>query len=450
MIFNFDSLFSNENQLTRSRFFPTTAEKKGGRLSDQSDYDGQSISTVSLGGSSIPDRDADFYLDELPDDPFEINVDKLSEKRGATREDGLQKLIGLFIADFQYEEAVFRQETFAQAFIGSIRRGGPAEAALAANALGLHVLTLGTSEGAESVFQDARSVFEPLILTGRSTASRAAAVDAMGMMCFVASEGPHETMEIINLLVKAIEKGPAQVQAPALRSWSLLLTTVPAWKLGTSFVEAHLSWLTALLHSDNLEVRKAAGEAIALLFDTCGLSDLPSKDWNCDSAEDENGEMEGENGNGVHPSTLDDIVDRMRDLATNKGDPTRRSKKERAEQKGTFRELMNVVEEGAVVEQKIKLGSDVLIVNTLPQSIRLNAMRRYLGSGFQIHLMYNPFLHDVFSFRPSNVPAERLSAKEKRLYRSQTSVESKGKSQHRKRERQAMSAYKSSMLATSP
>ena len=41
---------------------------------------------------------------------------------------------------------------------------------------------------------------------------------------------------------------------------------------------------------------------------------------------------------------LDDVVTRMRQLATNRGDKTRRSKKDRASTKATFRELYNVVE----------------------------------------------------------------------------------------------------------
>ena len=41
---------------------------------------------------------------------------------------------------------------------------------------------------------------------------------------------------------------------------------------------------------------------------------------------------------------LDDVVGRMRDLATNKGDSTRRSRKDRASSRSTFRELCSVVE----------------------------------------------------------------------------------------------------------
>lgn len=399
---------------------------------------------MSACGSSIRGTlDQDFDdLDELPDDPFELQVEKLYEKRATTREDGLQKLIVLFTQEWQFEECAFRQDTFAQLFLNCLRRGAPSEAALAARALGLHVITLGASDASEAIFRDARAVLEPLLLTSKSTATKGAAVDALSMMCFVASEGPHETLEIINLLLRAIQKGVASVQAPSLRSLSLLLTTVPAGQLNASFVEAQLSMLTALLHSDNLEVRAAAGEAIALLYGMCNLSELPDPDSNSSSAQEDEVVI----GNGVHPAALEDIVDRMKDLATNRGDAIRRSKKDRASQKGTFRELMSIVEQGSVGPQRIKLGGDILVIDSLPDTIRLNAFRRYLATGFQAHLQMNPLLHEVFNFRPSSEPVERLSTREKRLYRSQTSAESKGRSLTRKKERKAMSAYKMASL----
>lgn len=43
---------------------------------------------------------------------------------------------------------------------------------------------------------------------------------------------------------------------------------------------------------------------------------------------------------------LEDIVSRMKDLAKNRGDASRRSRRERASQRGTFRELCNIVEVG--------------------------------------------------------------------------------------------------------
>lgn len=51
----------------------------------------------------------------------------------------------------------------------------------------------------------------------------------------------------------------AKVQAAALRNWTLLLTTVPAGRLDSDFVEDNIKLLAALLHADDVEVRRGWG-----------------------------------------------------------------------------------------------------------------------------------------------------------------------------------------------
>ena len=151
---------------------------------------------------------------------------QLYEKRASTREAGLATLVRLLAADVQYDECMLRVATFsqvcaifvclcayepmrganeaavcihtphgglvqaasaagaaardppclfralpfprpAQMFLGSIKRGGPAEAALAARALALHVVTLGAGDEAESIYRDALPVLEPVRVHGR-------------------------------------------------------------------------------------------------------------------------------------------------------------------------------------------------------------------------------------------------------------------------------------------
>lgn len=53
----------------------------------------------------------------------------------------------------------------------------------------------------------------------------------------------------------------------------------------------------------------------------------------------------------------------------------------------------------------------------------------------QVHLQGNPFLHAVFGFTPLDTPPERLSAQEKRFFRSPSSAASKARSQTRRSER---------------
>lgn len=294
---------------------------------------------------------------------------------------------------------------------------------------------MGPSSTTELIFEEALTAFEPVITKGKVADVRTAAIESLSMMCFVAAAGPEETMQVMSLLRRANSSSTGEVQAAALRGWTLLFTTVPAWKFASTVLDDQLKLLAALLHSDNVDVRAAAGEAVAVLYDTCDLSTLPES---TPTAEDEEEE---------EIDHIEDIVSRMQDLAKNRGDETRRSKKDRIVLKTTFRELASIMEGGDPPEQKVKLRhGDVLTVDTLIGNVQLNAFRSFLGEGFQVHLLSNTLLHQVFSFRPSEEAPERLTALEKRAYRSPASAQSKERSQTRKNERRASAAYKNTLM----
>jgi hypothetical protein len=69
-----------------------------------------------------------------------------------------------------------------------------------------------------------------------------------------------------------------QVAAAALRGWALLASTLPGLRLSAPFLEASLGGLSKGLYSSVVEVREAAGEAIALLYEAAGLAELEDAD----------------------------------------------------------------------------------------------------------------------------------------------------------------------------
>ena len=70
------------------------------------------------------------------------------------------------------------------------------------------------------------------------------------------------------------DTGPTGAKVAALRGWSLLVSTLPTYSLTTGFVETSFAALAALLYSEHVDTRAAAGEAIALLYDSAGLAQL--------------------------------------------------------------------------------------------------------------------------------------------------------------------------------
>lgn len=100
---------------------------------------------MSICGRSTATEDLEGYSDE-EEDEFAAAIEMLYEKRAATRESGLQKLIRLLTSQWQLDECTFKQETLKRLFLGCFKRGAAAESALAARALGklrAGALTLG-------------------------------------------------------------------------------------------------------------------------------------------------------------------------------------------------------------------------------------------------------------------------------------------------------------------
>ncbi|PSC68232.1 Interferon-related developmental regulator 1 [Micractinium conductrix] len=478
-------------------------------LNGSLDYPGGSRAS---GGGRRGGRGADPDFDEelLEVDQFDVAVEQLYEKRATTREAALSTIVSL-LAQYGYDDCAFRQDTLTSLFLSSTRRGKEVEAALAAKALGLHVTTLGASTASEGIYQEAEPVLEPLILSGKGGTARVAAIDALTMLCFVGAEGAADTLHTMATLWRVVMAGwkkaaSAAAVVAALRSWAFLLSTVPTHRLDSHFVESYLGQLAQLLNGGDVEVRCAAGEAIALLWTMADLSSLPesprpstqrSRNGSalCDTlaamavgsppkaaapGANRGGEAAAaEEGGGGEPAaaqqqqqqrptaaarqpdeggeddeddegvdSLEAIVERMRDLAKNRGDASRLNKGDRAASRSTFRDLLAIIEGEHVPETKIKLRhGDVLMVTGLLDNIRLNYLRAFLAEAFQAHMQANELLHEVFRFSPADEPEERLTPLEKRLFRSKSSSDMRDRSALRQKERATMASYKHGSLA---
>ncbi|KAK9823814.1 hypothetical protein WJX72_005686 [[Myrmecia] bisecta] len=434
------------------------AKKKGSRRSRQGDeeFDDSASSVSTSTVASLRDFDVT-EATVLDTNPFERCIDALYEKRASVREKGLEGLVALLTGNYCFDEVQQRQETLTSICLGCLRRGSTTEAVTAARGLGLHAITLGASDETERLAQEARPVLETASLHSKAAGVRVAAAETLALLTFVAAEDPQATEEVMNHL-SGLRRAPSfKVVAAALRGWALLLSTLPAWRLDSAKIEAHLASLASHLHDDDVEVRGAAGEAIALLYHSTGLQELRPFDNELSSNPEtpstpesgDEAEMSGDEAgtSSAFQADMDDVMARMKDLATNRGDRQRRSKRDRSSLKTTFRDLHNIVEDGAVAETKIKLRhGDTLVVDTLAATVQLNALRRYLAEGFQIHLQENPLLHQIFGFEPREQRAERLTPLEKRMYRSPASVQSKSRTLRRNYDRAASAAYKGAMI----
>nr|DAD20647.1 TPA_asm: hypothetical protein HUJ06_022110 [Nelumbo nucifera] len=182
-----------------------------------------------------------------------------------------------------------------------------------------------------------------------------------------------------------------------------------------------------LLTMEDRSVRLAVGEGIAIIFENLS-SDYRDLDYN-------ESILTTVSGNIVSQSTCDDVVDQMRDLSIEAGGKGT-SKKELNSQRNFFNDILDFIEGGSGPNISLKLSnSDSLTVTTWAQSIQVNMFRSFLGGGFQTHMLNNPFLHDVFDFRPKASKKQVLSTKEERMLYSPNSVSNKARTQELNRRR---------------
>eukprot|EP00195_Chlamydomonas_chlamydogama_P015533 CAMPEP_0202900152 /NCGR_PEP_ID=MMETSP1392-20130828/10135_1 /ASSEMBLY_ACC=CAM_ASM_000868 /TAXON_ID=225041 /ORGANISM="Chlamydomonas chlamydogama, Strain SAG 11-48b" /LENGTH=272 /DNA_ID=CAMNT_0049586485 /DNA_START=182 /DNA_END=997 /DNA_ORIENTATION=+ len=206
------------------------------------------------------------YQAEDVDDTYNHLLEELLEKRTTTREKAWSSLVAYLRDDVRDEDSEKHEESTIQRCLAALRKGGPLEMTLAATVLGLHVVSL--PEPSERLFRSMQADLQKAAAQGRSPEARAAATEALALVCFVAAEDDHTTIEVMNKMQQLWRKGDGPTRAAALRGWSLLFTSLNS-VLPSSVVERLMAELAGLLHENKVvEVRSAVGEAITLLYHT--------------------------------------------------------------------------------------------------------------------------------------------------------------------------------------
>jgi len=155
------------------------------------------------------------------------------------------------------------------------------------------------------------------------------------------------------------------------------------------------------------------------------------------SNQDESTEGETEEEELSSQELLEQIEERLRDLATQSKKSM--SKKARKEERKTFREIETYLREGILPEDELVLPGGSLTLTGFCVAVSLSFFRRILGGALQFQLKQNSFLIDLLAIDESLLAAEpgseRMDPLEKRLFVSKSSRQSKNQTEQRKRER---------------
>jgi hypothetical protein len=73
-----------------------------------------------------------------------------------------------------------------------------------------------------------------------------------------------------------------------------------------------------------------------------------------------------------------------------------RSKKDKKQQRSSFRDILKTIEEGDFETQTIKFGSENLFLDNWIRRKQYETLRECLGPGMNVHLQENEFIRDLF------------------------------------------------------
>uniref|UniRef100_A0A2K5LD55 Interferon related developmental regulator 2 n=1 Tax=Cercocebus atys TaxID=9531 RepID=A0A2K5LD55_CERAT len=335
----------------------------------------------SLGGDVVDEQDLEEKLKEY--------VDCLTDESPKTRQGALKSLrlalASRLLPDFLLE----RRLTLADALEKCLKKGKGEEQALAAAVRGLLCVQLGPEPKGEELFHS----LQPLLVSvlSDSTASPAARLhcaSALGLGCYVAAADIQDLVSCLACLESVFSRFyglgssttpvvPASLHGllcAALQSWALLLTIFPSTQI-SHILDRQLPRLPQLLSSESVNLRIAAGETIALLFELA--RDLEEV---------------------FVYEDMEALCSILRTLATDSN--KYRAKADRQRQGSTFRAVLHSVEGGEREEERVRFGFEVLYRDSWAGHRIYTAFKEVLGSAMHHHLQSNELLRDIFGLGP--------------------------------------------------
>ncbi|CAA3005571.1 interferon-related developmental regulator 1-like [Olea europaea subsp. europaea] len=373
-------------------------------------------------------------------------LDALYEKRGSTREKALSSIVEAFNNSLQHEFVENKFATLLHQCLNSIKKGSAKEIALASHVIGLLALTIGPGEKAQEILEESLSLISEALKSRSEPSKISSLLECLAIITFIGGEGPEETEKSMQIMwqvahpklgpnVAAAKPSPAMITT-VVSAWSFLLTTVDGGTFNSKSWQESISYFSSLLDKEDRSLRIAAGEALALIFEIGSLDKFSAeaKGSSDISTEAENGQRQLVHIQGLRTK----VLNQMSDLSVEAGGKGS-AKKDLNNQRNTFRDIVEFLEDGHTPETSVKIGGESLNTTTWAQLIQLNFLKHFLGGGFVKHMQENEFLHDVFGFMPKKKIVSgvehRMSGGEKRMYKSPNSVLNKARTQFLNKQR---------------
>lgn len=341
------------------------------------------------------------------------SIDDILDKSAKIRQKALEDLKMAFSSNTLFEFLIDRRYTLTESLERCLKKGKGEEQALAATVATLMCLQFGSGPEGEETFKALQPHLMVLLSDdSASLVARQSCATALGMCCYMAADDIEDVISCMTCLesifISRYNKGddivPSRIPAVqllhcnALRSWTLLLTICPLSRI-EKILETHLPKLPSMFSSDNVSIRMATGEALALLFEL---------------ARDIDDEFFYED--------IDLLCTVLKEMATDSN--KYRAKTDRRKQRSLFRDVLHFIENGECPEETIKFGFECIYVDSWERRKTYNAFKETLGSGIWHHLQNNIHLRDIFNLGSplvldaATIKASKISHFDKHLYNS--------------------------------
>lgn len=300
-----------------------------------------------------------------------------TQKSAAGRVKALESICSAFQKRYCPDFIENQQMTTCDLVERSLKKGKASETEAGAKLGSLLALQL---EDCEEVFRQLKPLLLQLLLDKTASPSiRASVANTLATTCFLGGGEIAEVVSIMSSLESVFTAAystpdqPAELcslQAAAVSGWSLLLSLL-------SHADAHrlanttIIKFSGLLLSSDVDLRINGGEAIALVLEYAYQYDEE-----------------------FVPENLDLLIETLKQLAT---DSTKsRSKKDRKEQRSSFRDILRTVQDAEPPNEKVKFGQEVLYLDSWDRKLQYEWFAKVLGSGMNLHLSNNFVLREVF------------------------------------------------------
>uniref|UniRef100_A0A8C6U1C5 Interferon-related developmental regulator 1 n=1 Tax=Neogobius melanostomus TaxID=47308 RepID=A0A8C6U1C5_9GOBI len=346
--------------------------------------------------TSVPEEGGEVNEDTAQEDfQYKLKgfIDSTVDKSAKTRQGALDGLKTAMANRILYEFISERRMTISDSIERCLKKGKGEEQRAAASLACLLCIQLGSGIESEEVLKTLKPVFKNILADG--SASVQASVYTL-MICFESLFSRSYAKGDGTFL--SVNPQTSQLHTNALLSWALLLTICSGSQL-QEVLRKHMPKLPGLLESEDVNMRIAAGETIALLFEL---------------ARDMDADFEIDNYN--------DLCDKLSALATDCN--KHRAKNDKRKQRSVFRDVLKAVEEGDFQVETIRFGTERMTIDSWVRKRTYDTFREFVGSGMNYHLQANEFIRDVFELGPpilvdsATMKAMKISRFERHLHNS--------------------------------